>query len=152
MKTVLPIIVLVSLSFALSGCGDSRAESAVPAEEPLAAATYKAGHGLKLTPVSRTFTGLATSEVAVRDIAQAQGAAVVPSAALLRTVKGDFVYVANGEWFLRTAVKVGARDATHFEIKEGLYEGDTIVTRGVNALWLAELQAVNGGVGCADGH
>ena len=38
------------------------------------------------------------------------------------------------------------------EVAEGLYEGDKIVVSGTKALWLAEVQAVNGGVGCAHGH
>jgi hypothetical protein len=90
--------------------------------------------------------GIATADFATR----------LPTAAVLRTVKGDFVYVANGPWFLRTPVTLGAADSpsapNSFALKEGLYEGDTIVTHGVRALWLAELQATNGGVGCADGH
>ena len=49
-------------------------------------------------------------------------------------------------------MKLGAADATHIEIKDGLYEGDTIVVKGTRALSLAEIQALNGGVGCADGH
>ena len=70
----------------------------------------------------------------------------------MRTIKGDFVYVANGDWFLRTPVVIGATDASHVEIKDGLYEGDAIVVKGVRGLSLAEIQALNGGVGCADGH
>jgi hypothetical protein len=49
-------------------------------------------------------------------------------------------------------VVIGATDASHIEIKDGLYEGDTIVVKGVRGLSLAEIQALNGGVGCADGH
>jgi hypothetical protein len=33
-----------------------------------------------------------------------------------------------------------------------LLEGDVIAVAGGRYLWLAELQAIKGGVGCADGH
>jgi hypothetical protein len=144
-------LMLAALALALSGCGQSRAEKP-RGPETKAAAFYKAGHGLQLTPVAAAFIQLATAEVGTRDFAEAKGAAAIPTAALVRTVKGDFVYVANGEWFLRTQVKLGASDSSFFAVEEGLYEGDKIVTHGARELWLAELQAVNGGVGCADGH
>lgn len=134
-----------------SGCGESRADP-VGLVEPTPASTYKAGHGLQLTEVSRKFVGLQTSDVASHAFAGRGDLAAVPIEALLHTVKGDFVYVANGDWFLRTPVIAGATDATHVEIEDGLYEGDTVVVKGVRALSLAELQALNGGVGCADGH
>ena len=151
MKTILGISALVALSILTSGCGESRAQSDKPAE-PTPASTYKAGRGLQLSPVAREFIGLATAEVGSHDFADAKGATAIPTAALLRTIKGDFVYVANGDAFLRTPVTIGSTSDTHFAIKEGLYEGDTIVVRGVRALSLAEIQALNGGVGCADGH
>ncbi|MBI2511674.1 MAG: hypothetical protein HYV96_06840 [Opitutae bacterium] len=151
MKTFLVLAALVACAFHLGGCGKVRAAvDATP--EPAPAATYKAGHGVQLTAAARQFAGLATAEVGTRAFAGADTVAAVPRSALLRTVRGDFVYVANGAWFLRTPVITGATDTTHVEIKEGLYEGDTIVVRGVRALSLAEIQALNGGVGCADGH
>lgn len=130
------------LSLATTACTRSSATPSAPTPAPAAAAHYKAGHGIQLSPTARAFVGIATADFATR----------LPAGAVLRTVKGDFVYVANGPWFLRTPVTLGAADATSFALKEGLYEGDTIVTHGVRALWLAELQATNGGVGCADGH
>jgi len=151
MKTFLTLLVISSLSFVLSGCGDSQAASA-PHVEPTPASTYKAGHGVQLTGTGRKFVGLQTGEVGSHAFAGADEVPAIPAEALLRTVKGDFVYVANGEWFLRTPVTVGGADATHIEIKDGLYEGDTIVVKGVRGLSLAEIQALNGGVGCADGH
>lgn len=125
-----------------TACTRTSATPPPAAPPPATAAHYKAGHGIQLSPAARAFVGIATADFATR----------LPTAAVLRTVKGDFVYVANGPWFLRTPVTLGAADATSFALKEGLYEGDTIVTHGVRALWLAELQATNGGVGCADGH
>lgn len=150
MKTLLASCLLSLLAFALSGCGESHATIATP--EPTPAATYKAGHGVQLTPTARQFVGLQTGEVSPHVFAASAAVPAIPAEALLRTVKGDFVYVANGDWFLRTPVKTGAATTTHFEITDGLYEGDTIVIKGVRGLSLAEIQALNGGVGCADGH
>ena len=138
---------------ALGGCGPSQAAPRAHVEPTAAPASiYKAGHGLQLTATARGFVGLLTGEVAPHAFAGRAGAPAIQADALLRTVKGDFVYVANGDWFLRTAVIPGATDATHIEIKDGLYEGDTVVIAGVRALSLAEIQALNGGVGCAGGH
>lgn len=151
MKPLLVILLTFSVAMTFSGCGESHA---VPAArmEPAPAATYKAGHGLQLTEVSRKFVGLQTGEVAAHAFSGGAAVSAIPNEALLHTVKGDVVYVANGDWFLRTPVTTGARDATHVEIKDGLYEGDLVVIKAVRALALAELQALNGGVGCADGH
>ena len=152
MKTLLILSSLLGFSVLLSGCGETRAEQKGHADEPKPAATYKTGHGLQLSPAATQIVALTTGEVGARDVASAKGAAAVPGDAVLRTVKGDFVFVVNGDWFLRTPVKLGASEAGFVEVKEGLYEGDKIVTHGARALWLAELQAVNGGVACADGH
>jgi hypothetical protein len=151
MKTLLILTLVSTLVFALSGCGESRATTSLLAE-PVPASTYKAGHGVQLTKTARAFVGLETGEVASRAVAGTSEVTAIPAEALLRTVKGDFVYVANGDWFLRTPVVIGATDASHIEIKDGLYEGDTIVVKGVRGLSLAEIQVLNGGVGCADGH
>ena len=121
-----------------------------PAAPP--AAHFKAGHGLQFTAKARSFVELKTGEVDSHRIGQKTEVPAIPLTALLRTIKGDFVYVANGEWFLRTAVTTGASNATQIEIKDGLYEGDTVVIQGVRILSLAEIQALNGGTGCAGGH
>lgn len=150
MKTLLTLSLLISFSLLSTGYGEARAENKTP--EPTPAAVYKAGHGIQFSSVAAQIVGLSTGAVGSRDVATAKNVAAIPADALLRTVKGDFVYVSNGGWYLRTPVTIGANADGHYEIKDGLYEGDTIVTRGTRALWLAELQAVNGGVGCADGH
>lgn len=131
------LLALAAAVLLVTGCADSHARST--AAEPAPASTYKAGHGVQLSPAAARFAGLATAEFTGR----------LPAEARLRTVKGDFVYVANGGWLLRTPVRLAPDGAT---VTDGLYEGDVIVTQGVRALWLAELQAINGGVGCADGH
>lgn len=71
--------------------------------------------------------------------------AVVPRSALLRTAEGAFVYAVNGEAYQRTAVKTGAESEALVEITDGLLEGDAVVTRPVEALYLVELRAVKGG-------
>ena len=76
----------------------------------------------------------------------------VPRAALLRTTDGDFVYTVSGESFTRAAVKLGAVNGEFAEITDGLYAGDRVVVHPAMTLWLAEIQALRGGKGCADGH
>lgn len=70
---------------------------------------------------------------------------LIPSAALLETAYGPFVYVVNGEAFLRTAVTTGARRDDVTEITDGLYGGDQVVVRPVETLYLIELRATKGG-------
>jgi hypothetical protein len=153
MKTLSLFVLLSTLGLvAFSGCTRSTAETGAPVAASAPAAHYKAGHGIQLSDAAARFIALETVDVTVRDVGSNQAVMVVPAAALLRTVKGNFVFVANGGWFLRTPVQVGANDEAWFEVRDGLYEGDTVVARGMSELWLAELQAVNGGVGCADGH
>jgi hypothetical protein len=69
----------------------------------------------------------------------------VPHSAILDAASGTFVYVVNGEFYLRTAVKTGARSADFVEIADGLYAGDVVVTTPVNQLWLSELRLTKGG-------
>lgn len=124
---------------ALAGCSDSHA---APATEPTPAALYKSGHGIQLSPAAREFAGVVTAPFTSR----------IPTEALVRTAKGDFVYVANGPWLLRTPVTVTPADGLSFVVTDGLYEGDLVAVRGARMLWITELGALNGGVGCADGH
>jgi multidrug efflux pump subunit AcrA (membrane-fusion protein) len=158
MKT-LPILLALSASFGLAGCG-SHTDSATHgagdghdhAAEAAPAVLFKAGRGLQLGATAAQFIGLATAEVVARDLPGVAGAPAVPESALLRTVRGEFVFVANGGWYLRTPVQTGAAAGGWVEIRDGLYEGDTVVAQGARALWLAEIQAVNGGVSCTHGH
>lgn len=151
MKTLLFLAPLTALLSLVTGCADTRATTA-PNSEPEPAATYKAGHGLLLSEAAHAFIGIETIDVAMHTFDGGRAVESIPAGALLRTVRGNFVYVANGPGFLLTPVVIGALDATRVEIREGLYEGDIVVTRGVRDLALAEIQALNGGVGCADGH
>lgn len=78
--------------------------------------------------------------------------AIIPRESLIETVNGTFVYVPNGRYYFRTAVQVGRKTKESVEILDGLYPGDQVVRSPVVTLWLAELQAIRGGVACADGH
>jgi len=76
----------------------------------------------------------------------------IPRSALLTTAEGTFVYALNDDFYVRTPVKIGAGNEDHVEILDGLYTGDEIVVTPVLPLWLAELQTLRGGHGCAHGH
>lgn len=93
------------------------------------------------TRVPATFLGAAGEAVAS-----------IPRSALLKTAEGHFVYAINGEFYVRTAVKVGAISDDHVEITDGLYTGDQVVVAPVMSLWLAELQILRGGKACTCGH
>lgn len=151
MKKLLQCSAAVLAACMLAGCSASRADTPV-VEAPEPAAIYKAGHGLRLTASAREFVGLETGEVASNEGADGQTVLTIPAGALVRAVRGDFVFVENGGWLLLTPVMAGAVLDGRVEIREGLYEGDIVATRGVRMLVLAEIQALNGGVGCADGH
>ena len=135
---------LIALSaivlLAAAGCTRSDADG-LPRAPVEPAATYHPTRGLKLSPLSSQFVGLAVSDFTGR----------LPADSILRTVQGTFVYVENGGWLLRTRVVLGAasEDRSNFALVEGLYEGDRIVTAGVRALWLAELHFLRAGQACA---
>jgi hypothetical protein len=76
----------------------------------------------------------------------------IPAGALLATIRGDFVYVVNGDHYLRWPVRTGRRCDRHVEVVAGLFAGDRVVTAGLDFLWLVELQASNGGAACTDAH
>jgi len=77
---------------------------------------------------------------------------VIPEEAILKSAKGTFAYVENTGFFLRTPVKTGAAHEGKIQILDGLFEGDVVVVRGTQGLYLTELQAVNAGTGCTHGH
>jgi hypothetical protein len=151
MKTHFQFIAAILAALVFAGCSASRADNPETATlEP--AAHYKAGHGLRLSDAARDFIELETGEVTLLASSGDPAVLTIPAGALLRTVRGDFVFVDNGGWFLLTPVVATRSDGARVEISDGLYEGDVVVTRGVRKLALAEIQALNGGVGCADGH
>jgi multidrug efflux pump subunit AcrA (membrane-fusion protein) len=69
----------------------------------------------------------------------------VPHSAVLDGATGTFVYVVNGDAYLRTPVTVVARSAHLLGISDGLYAGDVVVVTPVDQLWLAELRLTKGG-------
>ncbi|MDR0902332.1 MAG: hypothetical protein LBM92_06150 [Opitutaceae bacterium] len=69
----------------------------------------------------------------------------VPRSAVLETAAGPFVYVVNGDAFLRTPVRTGSRSSSLIEISDGLYAGDVVAVSPVEQLWLAELRLTKGG-------
>lgn len=81
-----------------------------------------------------------------------EGRTAIVKSALLSTAEGSFVYAKNGEFYVRTPIKVGAVSGSHVEVAEGLYAGDEVVTSPVMSLWLAELQVLRGGKACTCGH
>jgi len=139
-------LILILTTALLVACGKS-----VPTEVTSApahkAAEFKQGQGLLLTDEASRFIGLRSAEAQTKaDLVR------IPLSAVVETSEGKHVFVRNGQRWLRTAVKLGAASGEVVDVADGLLEGDVIAVAGVWYLWLAELQAVKGGVGCADGH
>ena len=82
---------------------------------------------------------------AVFDLGDAKSVTAIPKSAMLSAAEGPFVYVVNGQHFLRTLIKLGAKNEEWIEVTDGLYAGDKIVARPVETLWMTELRAVKGG-------
>ena len=82
---------------------------------------------------------------AVVTLPRKESVTVIPRSALLRTSEGTFVYAANGDAFVRTAVKVGSEANGLLEITDGLLAGDSVVTKPVETFYLIELRATKGG-------
>lgn len=72
-------------------------------------------------------------------------ALVIPRSAYLRAADGDFVYLVNGEAYLRTPVKIGAQTEQFIAITDGLKVGQSVVSQSVEMLWLTELRLTKGG-------
>ena len=69
----------------------------------------------------------------------------VPDASLLKTTRGNFVYLAKGDRFLRVPVMTGAVGDGFTQVTKGVSAGDVIVTQPVQTLWLTELKQQSGG-------
>ena len=72
-------------------------------------------------------------------------ALAVPLNALLREGGQDFVFVDRDDRFLRTPVRLGARDDRMVEIKDGLFPGDRVVTDGKRQLYTLSRMGTSGG-------
>lgn len=84
-------------------------------------------------------------------ITKKQGEAVaVPIRAILEEGVERFVFVQNGDEFIRQTVVLGVRDDRYVEVKEGLMPGDQVVIRGNQQLMLAQMSG--GAMGGGDGH
>lgn len=79
------------------------------------------------------------------DLGESKSVTAVPKSAVLSAAEGPFVYVVNGQHFLRTLIKIGGQSKDWIEVTDGLYAGDKIVARPVETLWMTELRAVKGG-------
>jgi len=123
MRTFLTLAFAALVIVALGGCSDTHATDEHDHDhDDHAASTYEEGRGLQLTETAAKFAGI--------EIADYTGE--LPPTAVLRTVRGDFVFVQNDGWFRRIP-------ADH------LRKGDRIVVSGIRTLRIAELQAINGG-------
>lgn len=98
--------------------------------------------------------GVTTPESALKDgefvkasilVPRSEPVTVIPTSALLRTAEGTYVYVVNGNSYLRTPVAVGGVVDGKIEITDGLYAGDQVVAKPVETLWIIELRATKGG-------
>ncbi len=128
----------------LVACGKSESDFGSPVAAPKAA-EFKKEQGILLSDEASRFIGLRTAEVK-GDLVR------IPFSALVDTSDGKCVFVRNGQRWLRVVVKLGADSGEIVDVDDGLLEGDVIAVVGGWYLWLAELQSVRGGVGCADGH
>lgn len=114
--------------------------------------TVVSGGDYELTVQSATPLDSNTALSATIHLEAKEDLTSIPRSALLSTAEGHFVYAKNGEFYVRTPVKVGAISSTQVEVTDGLYTGDEIVTQPVMSLWLAELQILRGGKACTCGH
>lgn len=113
---------------------------------------YPASGDFEVTVEAKAPLEIGTRVVATFQGSAGEAGAAVPSSALLKTAEGAFVYVLNGERYVRTPVKLAAVNHDRVQIADGLYSGDQVVTNGVMPLWLAELQVLRGGKACTCGH
>jgi multidrug efflux pump subunit AcrA (membrane-fusion protein) len=72
----------------------------------------------------------------------------IPLSAVVEGVEGPFVYTANGSHYTRTLVKLGAASDGWVEVVDGLYAGDSVVTKAADTMWMIELCALKGGTPC----
>jgi cobalt-zinc-cadmium efflux system membrane fusion protein len=75
----------------------------------------------------------------------------IPKSALVETTdKQQIVFVQNGNAFQGTEVELGRESGEFVEVKDGIFDGDRIVTQRANQLYA---QALKGGnTAAADGH
>lgn len=150
---LIPLTLSLILTLALSGCDTSQGRPA-PAEDDHHGSSwhYTEGRGLTLSPEGHAVLGVELAEAGPPEPPHPPEALTIPSSSLLRTIRGEFVYVRNGNHYLRTPVQTQSLDTQTLLVKDGLYEGDQVVISGSPNLWLIELQAINGGEACTHAH
>lgn len=99
---------------------------------------------LEVPDATKTYS-IGTLFTVTFDVGEAKSVTVVPKSAMLSASEGPFVYVVNGQHFLRTLIKIGGQNKDWIEVVDGLFSGDKIVSRPVETLWMTELRAVKGG-------
>jgi RND family efflux transporter MFP subunit len=77
-------------------------------------------------------------------------ALVVPLDAVLTEGAEQFVFVENGDIYVRQSLVLGLRDDRYVEVREGLFPGDRVVVRGGYEINAARLAATQRGVGGHD--
>ena len=144
-------LVILSLVLHLTTFGFLTRECRAEEASAIFGARFKEGKGIEVSPETKGIIGLQTAEVK-EEQEGTRTVAIVPASALLKTITGQYVYVVNGDHYLRTQVTTSDIDKQNARIVDGLFAGDEVVTTPVNSLWYAELQALRGGKACADGH
>ena len=139
---------------ALAGCNsDGELSSNEQTENSETVSLYQKNRGLLLPEEVRASLGVTLIDVEAKSLSEQTNASsavplVVPESALIQGVQEDFVYVENGEHFVRTPVVVGTRRDGWLEITEGLLPGDKVVAKAAHDLWMIELLALRGGSPC----
>jgi RND family efflux transporter MFP subunit len=77
-------------------------------------------------------------------------ALVVPLDAVITEGAEQFVFVENGDTYVRQSLMLGLRDDRYVEVREGLFPGDRIVVRGGYELNAARMAATQPGAGGHD--
>ena len=140
-------VALAAFTAFTTGCSEQSDARLKVADQEFVAPWHKDGEGISLCGATKESINLKTASVAERTEGTEQ-ILTVPKAAVLNTTAGASVYVENGDYYKRTDIKVGRTFGDSVEIKEGVYEGDVVVTGAAQTLWLIELRAVKGGKGC----
>lgn len=135
--------------FFLAACDrhEHAAHIETTADTNVAPPMHEDGEGILLCEATKDSIALKKADATERE-ESGEAVLVVPKSAVLETTAGASVYVANGEHYKRSNVKVGRAFGDVVEITEGVCEGDEVVTGAAQTLWLIELRAVKGGKGC----
>lgn len=65
------------------------------------------------------------------NLGETQNALMVPTQAVIPTLKGQKVFVAKGDSAVEIPVKIGVRTDQNIQVLEGLHAGDTVITTGL---------------------